>query len=277
MAFDSLASGDALAFTSQYLRIFKLLAEVWEHLLQEKWFCSEGMGKLEFKLKKLEKRVNELMSRFVGFSEEEEINVLELILVTCALRLCKVEICCGNLTFKRLTAIYLHVESLLKERSVLPSNFIVELGKLLHESSTSIDGASCSPLPFDKCLKLFSLKQLVFRGTIRHLKAELSIPNNDLEHPLPFVSGLPVGIPCEITFHNVSSKNRLWLRMSMDDGLVQHVFLDFDLFEGSGDVRNFAFVAPFYRTPKPNSATLKVSIGLDSTSLYRKTSLSFQC
>lgn len=263
LKFDSLGSGDALAFTLLYLRIIKLLAEVWEHLLPAKGLHSQGMGELEFKLGKLDRRVTEMMSRFVGFSTEEELNVLELILVTYALRLCKVETCCLNVTFKRLTAVYSHVESILKERSALPSNFIVELGKLLHESSTSINGSSCSPLQFDRCLKLFSLKQFVFHGTIRHIKAELSIPNNDSLHPFPFVSGLPVGIPCEITLHNISSENRLWLRMSLDDGLTQYAFLDLDRFEGSGDVRNFVFVVPFNRTLKANSLTLKVCIGLE--------------
>ncbi|KAJ1379849.1 Armadillo-type fold, partial [Sesbania bispinosa] len=236
LKFDSLGSGDALAFTILYLRIIRLLAEVWQHLLPTKKLHSGGMGELEFKLGKLERRVKELMSRFVGFSAEEESNVLELVLVTYSLRLCKVETCCLNLIFKNLTTIYLRVASILKARSALPSKFVVELGKLLlQESSTSTNEVSCSPLQFDKCLKLFTLKQFLFHGTIRHIKAKLSIPNNDSEHPLPFVSGLPVGIPCEITLHNILTESRLWLRMSMDDGVIHYVFLDLDRFESSGE------------------------------------------
>ncbi|KAL5058233.1 hypothetical protein RYX36_029837 [Vicia faba] len=261
---DSSESHDALAFTLLYLRIIKLLVEVWEHLLPAKGSCSHGLAELEFKLGKLDKRIKELMSKLVGFSAEEELNILELILVTYALRLCKVETICVNLTFKRLTSIYSCVESILKERPVLPSNFVVELGKLLHKCQTaSVNGASCSTLKFDKCLKLFSLKKFVFRGTIRQLKAELSISNNDSLHPFPFVSGLPVSVPCEITLHNIISKCKLWLKMSFDDGLVQYVFLDLDHLEGYGDVRSFAFVAPFYRTPKANSFRLKVCISLE--------------
>lgn len=262
LKFNCLGSGDALAFTLLYLRIIKLLSEVWEHLLPEKRSCSHGT--FEFILGKLDRRVTELMIRFVGFSAEEELNVLELILVICALRLCKVETRHLNLTLKRLTAIYLRVNSILKEQSILPSNFTVELGKLLHESNTtSINGASCSPPQFDRCLKLFSLKQFLFQGSIRHKKAELSIPNNDSLHPIPFVPGLPVSIPCEITLHNILSKSRLWLKLSLDDGSIQYVFLDLDCFEGSGEVRNCVFSAPFYRTLKANSLTLKVCIGLE--------------
>ncbi|KAK7339973.1 hypothetical protein VNO77_20663 [Canavalia gladiata] len=260
---DSLGSSDALAFTLLYLRIITLLVEVRKLLLPTKKLFSEGMGELESRLAKLDGRVKELISRFIGFSAEEELNVLELMLVTYAFGLCKVESCCLTPTFKRLSAIYLRVGSIFKERSALPSNFIVELGKLLDEIHASIDGASGSPLQFHACVKLFSLKQFVFRGTIKHIKAELSIPNNDCEHPLPFVSGLPVGIPCEITLHNILSESRLWLRVSIEDGFVQHVFLDLDRLEGSGEVRNFTFIVPFYRTPKADSFTLNVCIGLE--------------
>ncbi|XP_068487328.1 protein SIEL [Phaseolus vulgaris] len=263
MKLDSLGSGDAdaLAFTILYLRVIELLAEVWEHLLPAKRLCSQRIGKLEFKLGKLDRRVKELMSRFIGFSAEEELNVLELMLLTLALRICKNEIICLNHTFKRLSTLYLRVESILKESSALPTKFVVELGKVL--STISTDGASCSPLQFDGCLEFFSLKQFMFHGTIKHVNAELSIPNNDMEHPLPFVSGLPVGVPCEITLHNISSESKLWLRMTLDDGFIQHVFLDLDCFEGSEVVRKFTFVAPFYRTAEALCLTLKVCIGAE--------------
>ncbi|XP_052728971.1 protein SIEL isoform X2 [Vigna angularis] len=263
MKHDSLGSGDAdaLAFTILYLRVIELLVEVWEPSLPSKKLCSQRIGKMEFKLGKLDRRVKELMSRFIGLSAEEELNFLELMLLTCALRICRSEIICLNHTLKRLKTLYLRVESILKESSALPSNFIVELGKVL--STISTDGASYSPLQFDACLKFFSLKQFMFHGTIKHVKAELSIPNNDMEHPLPFVSGLPVGVPCEITLHNISSESKLWLRMTLDDGFVQHVFLDLDCFEGSEVVRKFTFVAPFYRTPEAYCLTLKVCIGAE--------------
>ncbi|KAF7825483.1 protein SIEL [Senna tora] len=263
MMFDSSGSSDALAFAFQYIRIIKLLAEVWEHFLSEKWLWCRVLGELDYKLAKLDTRVKELRTQFKGFSTEEEINVLELILLTFTLRLCKVEICCHILTLKRLTAILSRIEFLLKESSAVPSTFVDELRKLC-ESGTSINGASCSPLEFHRCLKFFSLKQFIYRRTLKHLHANLRIPNNDSEHPFPFVPGLPVGIECEISLRNIESEHRLWLSMSMDDGASpQYVFLDSNLFEGSGQVRRCAFVAPFYRTPKANSFRLRICIGLE--------------
>ncbi|XP_028760917.1 protein SIEL-like [Neltuma alba] len=265
MRFDTMESADALAFTLQYLRIIKGLAKIWGNFFQEKLICSRAMGAIDFELAKLDRRVKEFRYRFIGFSPQEELNVLELMLVTCVLRLCKVDVCCRIPTSKRLTAIFSHVEFLLKERSVMPSTFIIELRKLLSEGGTSINDASQSHLEFYKCLESFSLKQFVCSGTIRHVRAELSILSSDSEHPLPFVSGLPVGIECDITLHNITNDNRLWLSMTMnDDGSTQYVFLDWKLFEGSGDqVRNSAFVAPFYGTPKATSFRIRVCIGLE--------------
>ncbi|KAG5040208.1 hypothetical protein JHK82_012326 [Glycine max] len=99
MKFDSLGSSDvdALTFTSLYLQIIELLVDVWDDLLPAKRLYAQGMGKLEFKLGKLDRR--------------------------------------------RLSTLYLRVESMLKESSALPSNSVVELGKVF--SSTSINGASC--------------------------------------------------------------------------------------------------------------------------------------
>jgi hypothetical protein len=45
----------------------------------------------------------ELRSRFTGLSLEQELQILELILLTCTLRLCKVEICCHFATLKKLS------------------------------------------------------------------------------------------------------------------------------------------------------------------------------
>ncbi|KAK4268527.1 hypothetical protein QN277_025174 [Acacia crassicarpa] len=263
MRSDFAGSADALAFTLQYLQIIKHLAKIWGNFPQEKLICSRATGALDFELAKLDRKVEEFRIRFIGFSPQEELNVLELMLVTCVLRLCEADICCRILTLKRLTATFSQVEHLLKESSVAPSTFIAELRKLLPEGVTSINEASQSPLEFGKCLKLFCLKHFIYSGTIRHVRAELSIVNNDFEHPLPFVSGLPVGIECDITLHNIASDHRLWLSMTMnDDGPSQYVFMDWKLLEGSGEERNFAFVAPFYGTPKASSFKLKVRIGL---------------
>ncbi|KAK9290186.1 hypothetical protein L1049_008352 [Liquidambar formosana] len=105
----------------------------------------------------------------------------------------------------------------------------------------------------------------MFCGRLKHIKAELEIPDNDSENPLPFVSGLPVGIPFKITLYNVLREKRLWLRMAADEELTRFIFLDLNQFGGCDEVRKFTYIAPFYGTPKVFSFTLRVSIGMEGS------------
>lgn len=260
---DSPGSVGAVAFTLQYLQAIKQLAKVWEHFLPAKKFCSSGLGELDLVLGKLDMRLKELRSRFTGLSMEQELQILELVLLACTLRLCKVEIGCHFATLKKLSTSVSRVESILKLGTVEPSGFVSEVGKLLCLIRTSGSGASWNPFLFKELLKYFSLKQFVFYGRVNQKEAELVVPDNDSENPLPFVSRLPVGIPCDITLHNISNENKLWLRMSMDDESTHFVYLDLNLFGSSDEVRKFTYVAPFYKTPNAISFTLRVCIGME--------------
>ncbi|XP_059462370.1 protein SIEL isoform X2 [Corylus avellana] len=260
---ESLGSVGAVAFTLQYLRVMKHLAKVWEHFLPAKKLCSSGMGELDLVLGKLDIGLREMRSTFTGLSLEQELQILELILLTRTLRLCKVEICCHFSTLKKLSATLSDVNSILKSGSIEPSNFVSEVGKLLCLIGTSSSGTSCSPFLFKELLQHFSLKQFVLCGRLDQVRAELVVPDNDSENPLHFVPRLPVGIPCKITLHNISSENKLWLRMTMDDESTQFVFLDLNLFGSSAEVRKFTYVVPFYRTPNAICFTLRVCLGME--------------
>ncbi|TXG58901.1 hypothetical protein EZV62_016730 [Acer yangbiense] len=255
---ESLGSDGALAFTLQYLQVVKLLAKVWEHFVPRKKFSHIGTGELELLLGKLDRRLREIRSRFIGMSKEEELHVLELIILTSLLRLSKVEICCYLNTLKKLASTTSQVECLYKEGSIEPSKFVIEVRKSLLEIGTSF-----KPFPFHQLLDSFSLKKLTLSGNLRHINAELEIPDNPSENPLPFVSGLPVGIPMDITLHNISTENRLWLRISRSEELNQFVFLDPDLFVDCSEVRKLTYIAPFYITPKVVAFSLRISIGME--------------
>ncbi|EXB99396.1 hypothetical protein L484_016372 [Morus notabilis] len=234
--FNANNSTGVLAFTLQYLRVIKLLSKVWQHFLPSR-FLAYRMGTLDILLAKLDRWLRELRSRFIGLSKEEELHVLELMLVTCTLRLSKIEICCKHSTLKRLSSTMLQVEILLKEESVQPSEFEIEVGKLSSKIHTSVSGGSCGPHLFEGLSEFFCLKQFVFCGRLEHVEAELDVPHNDSEHLLCFVPGLPVGISCQITLHNILIESRLWLKMTMDDGLTQFIFLDLSLSEDHDSYR----------------------------------------
>lgn len=221
------------------------------------------MGSLDILLGKLDRILRELRSRFTGLSRKEELHVLELILVACILRLSKIEICCKNITLRRMTRALSRVEALVKEESIELSEFVTEVVKSSSKIQAFICGGSCDPYSLKKLVELFCLKQFVFCGRLEHLKAELDVRDNDFESPLCFVPGLPVGIPCWITLRNVLVESRLWLRMTMDDGSTQFVFLELSLAEDHNGCRIFSFLAPFYRTPKAVSFSIRLCIGIE--------------
>ncbi|TYI33394.1 hypothetical protein ES332_A04G129900v1 [Gossypium tomentosum] len=264
---ESPGSFGAVAFTLQYLQVIEMLAKVWGHLRATKMLNPNGVGKLELLFAKLDRRLREISNRFIGLSKGEELQILDLVLVACLLRLSKVEICCCNAAMKLLSSTVAHVEYLHKEGSIEPSNFVTEVKKSLHDADSSSSSSSCQPLLFKKLLDSFSLQQFVLYGTPRSVHAELAVPGNDSENPLPFIPGIPASIPLAITLHNVLTESRLWVRISMGEESTQFVFLDLNLIRNKkrsiNVVREFTFVAPFYRTPKAVSFTVRASLGLE--------------
>ncbi|XP_038702284.1 protein SIEL isoform X2 [Tripterygium wilfordii] len=259
---ETLGSADALAFTLQYLRMVKLLAKIWEHFLPAMRLSSTGIGELELLFGKLDSFLRGMRCRFIGLSNKEVLHFLEVIVVTYVLRLSKVEICCCLTTRKKLSATISLIESLLKEGSIEPSDFIVEVTNSLHELSTSTSGTSCGPFLFNKLIDLFYLKQLTLSGRLSHVKAELDVPDNCSQKPLSFIPGLPVSIPLDITLCNILSESRLWLKIWSQES-IQFVFLDFDILGGGDEMKKFTFVAPFYPTPKAVCFALMVCVGME--------------
>ncbi|KAB5520183.1 hypothetical protein DKX38_024502 [Salix brachista] len=257
----SLESSGAMAFTLQYLQVMKLFAKIWEHAVWK--IRSNETGGLEYLFGKLDMRLRELRYRYIGFSTEEELYVLELIAVACILRLSKVEISCSPTTMKKLSAIISHIEILNDKGSIEPSNILMDAKKTVHEIESSKAGISCSLFLITNLDDFFTLKQFSLCSRVRHINAELNVPGNDSENPLRFVSGLPVAIPLDITLYNVSSENRLWLTMRMSEESTQFVFLDLNILGGCNEVKKFTFMAPFYRTPKACSFSLWISIGME--------------
>lgn len=251
---DSNQSDSVLMFTLQYLHVVKLLSKAWWHVLCPLDFVCNDMGDLGYILQKLEKRLRELRYRFIGFSKEEELHIEELTLVACTLRLFVFDPC-------------FHESALLKKlflfkgTSIQHSRFVIELMKILQKNENSIE-------LFRKSLEFFTLKQLIISdGHLRYMKAEVDIVDNHWLNPLPFVAGLPVGIPVKIRLQNTPTESKLWLIMTLNKELNnQYVFIDLKSFEGCDEMKEFAFVAPFYRTPKVNSFTLLLSIGMECLS-----------
>ncbi|KVI03287.1 Armadillo-like helical [Cynara cardunculus var. scolymus] len=257
---DSHQSDSVLILTLQYLHLVKLLSKAWWHVTCPINFIYNEMGNLGYILQKLESTLREVRCRFIGLSKEDELHFLELMLVACTLRLSIFDASCPESALTKLYSTKSRVMLLYEDCSIEPSRFVSELIKVLQKNDT------CDISRFRESLEFFSLNQLVFSGSFRYMKAEVDIGDNDWLKPLPFVAGLPVDIPLKIRLHNTPIETKVWLEMRMSKDLNQYVFVDLKLFDGSDEIREFTFIAPFYRTPKVNSFILRLSVGMECLS-----------
>ncbi|XP_031396936.1 protein SIEL isoform X1 [Punica granatum] len=246
-------SSSSVAFTALYLRIVKLLAKISVHFLPTVNYFNYRVGDLDLLLGKLDRRLRDMRFQFIGRSKEEELRVLELDLVSSVLRLSKVEIYRCATSMRKLSAVLSHIEHVHEEASIELSSFVTELKKLMIN-------IPCHPHLFRKVLDHFSLEKYELSGRLECVSAELAVPGNNSENPLYFVRGLPVAIPVEINLSNVSKESMLWLKMMAGEESTRFLFLDAKLYVGS---TKFNYSAPFYRTPKALSFTLRISIGME--------------
>ncbi|KAI3841129.1 hypothetical protein MKX03_007857 [Papaver bracteatum] len=250
-----------LAFASQYIEVVHHVAEIWIHFLPFRRLHNRKTGMLDHLLEKLDYNLRKLRYEFSGLSKKEELHILELVLLACVVRLSEMEICCNVNTLKRVRSTISDIELLCEDLHIELSEFAGELRKSLSERGYLDDGALSRQFSFKRLLDLFSLKEMVFDGMLKHIKAELGVPGNDSENPIPFVSGLPVGVTFQMTLFNVSDKDRLWLKMSVQEAdLFQYVFLDFNQNGAYDEINNVTLNVPFYITPKAVSFILRACV-----------------
>ncbi|XP_055817563.1 protein SIEL [Solanum dulcamara] len=261
-----------LVFALQYIDALEQLGHIWSHLVFSKEFYFYEWGKLECSLKKLDRCLRDMRYKLIGLTKEDNFLISELIIANGILTLCNMEACANKITLKKLHSVVSCIEHICGEGSTESSNFVVEVQKSLSDYTTSCPILD-NPYLLLKSLEHFTPRKVVLSGNLKYMEAELHFQGNEFQNPLPFISGLPVGLSLDITLHNISCENRLWIKMSLEEKLPQFVFLDLHEIEGHDELRKFTFVAPFYQTPKANCFSLKICIVLecisDSDQLFR--------
>lgn len=260
---DSLKYTSAVAFALQYIRVVKLLTKIWQHfVVPGKWHVGR-IGDVDFLLQKLDKVLLALRCQFVGLTGEDELYILELLLLSYILSLSSFHINCK--TLHKLSTTITRVNSLRSEKRIASSEFVNQLAELLSKGVFSDNDVSCNSLQLRNLTDIFGLNDFSLTQSIRYVSAEFVVQGFDSVHPLHFIQGLPVGVPFEISLHNVTIEHRLWVKMTSDQGLTEFIYVDVE-FGGGQDVSHFVFTAPFYRTPKTVAFTLRISIGMECVS-----------
>ncbi|GFP92786.1 protein siel [Phtheirospermum japonicum] len=253
-----------LVFASKYLNVIKLLGKAWDCYFSLQF---KGMGFLEPLLSKMEIELKEMLYRFSGLSGEGKLHILELMLLTYVMRLSYRGTCCFEDYMKKVNLVLCRVVFLQKEGSIKLSNFVTELQSIMsRENGESEDGFIHKLDLLHKSLHLYSLKYVLFPGQLKYLQADVNVCDNDFQNPFPFISGLPVGLPLDVTLYNISNETRLWVAITLGKKSTHFVFLDLNEFGGCDAMRKFTFVAPFFRTPKAKHFVLKVSIAMECLS-----------
>ncbi|CAA6669347.1 unnamed protein product [Spirodela intermedia] len=240
------ASAACLVFALEYVQLLLLVAEVWGQLQQPKVPHIMRIRKLDLLLGKLEVNLGRMRYCFLGLGKAAESHLLELSLLQCVLRLSTI----GTqeaLIVRKMRFLISRLELLVSEEKFEISAFVKESRNFC--SQWGVHEISGSTRIVD-LLELCSLGQMeISGGGLRCRKAELRSRADDPDQlPLPFVPGLPIGIPLDITLHNISSDDRVWLRMTAG-GSTQYAFLSLDRFVGSDVERRCAADVPFYATP----------------------------
>lgn len=250
------ASAACLVFSLEYVQVLRLVAEVWEQM-QPKEPHVMRMRKLDLLLEKLEVNVASMRCCFLGLAKAAESHLLELSLLQCVMRLSTIGTQEAPI-LRKMRFLISRLEQLVAEEKSDLSAFVKELRNFCSQGSTRIVDL----------LELCSLDQMELSGgRLRRRKAELRSRADDSDQlPLPFVPGLPVGIPLDITLHNISSDDRVWLRMTAS-GSTQYAFLSLDRFDGSDVERRCAADVPFYATPTV-PFLLKASVCLECSRGY---------
>lgn len=102
-------------------------------------------------------------------------------------------------------------------------------------------------------------KILPISNFMRELKAELTVPGNDFDRPLPFVPGVPLGITVSVFTQN-ANKSRIWLRMQVNSLWTEFMFLDAEDHER---VNPMVTTMRVHGVPSASKCTLKAAVLLE--------------
>ncbi|KAK9102154.1 hypothetical protein Sjap_019408 [Stephania japonica] len=255
-----------LAFSSQYIGVLQLLTKVWEYFFPPLKYHGGGTRFLDCLLEKLDAKLRRLRYTFIGFSKDEEVHVLELILLSSVLRLCKVETC-NRSVLKRLDSTISRVEILCGGRTGFSGAGSVECSTIDDAIQVSRGDGRTKDLCF-AAIHMRIRKQA--DSFLSEIFAELEVYDVS-NHDLPRVKGLGVSFWFRVSLWMVCIRSRTYLGFSR----CHSYSVDYAVLEASSKspcdvpclISFFSFAIPEFRTCIPNSFNEYASLGIEPRSL----------
>ncbi|XP_040378112.1 protein SIEL isoform X2 [Oryza brachyantha] len=245
----SVSTGALLSFLCEYLDAVQFIVEMLRSIQLDN-SCDLGPTSLDVLLEKLDTSIRRMKCCYAGFNRETEVQVCELALLSNLFRLAKVGVH-SKLVLDKLHWVINRLECLCADGSCELSFFSREMKKAIDANFVGSDICIL--------LELFHLKPKADYGMLKAITAELQARDNDSENPSSYVCGLPVSVSFYISMCNISSQDRVWLRMIAGES-IQHTFLELSCFGGNDEVKSCSTIIPFYATPMTCSFVLRACL-----------------
>uniref|UniRef100_A0A0E0KC52 Uncharacterized protein n=1 Tax=Oryza punctata TaxID=4537 RepID=A0A0E0KC52_ORYPU len=257
------STGAFLSFLFEYLDAVQFIVEIGRSFQLDN-SCDLGPTSPDILLEKLDTTVRRMKYCYAGFNREMEIQVCELALLANLFGLSKVGIH-SKLVLDKLHCVINRLDCLCADGSCELSYFSREIKKAFDANFVGHD--------IFTLLELFHPKSKTDYGMLRAISADLQARENDSDNPSSYVCGLPVAVSFYISLCNISSQDRLWLRMIVGES-IQHTFLELSSFEGNDEVKSCSTIIPFYATPMACSFVLRACLVMEcpdgSVSIHRE-------
>ncbi|CAM6096233.1 unnamed protein product [Calypogeia fissa] len=181
-------------------------------------------------LNKLNSLLKHILHRFLGFSYEQLLQILELhaIMYIWTLELHPIDQVLkdgiGCTPILELESTVATAEKLTRTRELPPSLLLKSVREQLlnHEGKTNLNLCKTA-----RQLALSYWPSLIsFDSSVTEMWAVMKAPGSDFDQPLGFVPGLPLGIPIDVTVYNVPDMYSLWIEFVQEASAPGYKLLD---------------------------------------------------
>ncbi|MCO5576061.1 hypothetical protein L7F22_029868 [Adiantum nelumboides] len=221
---------DQVALTTyvlHYVECIYLLCQGWVHFQLKESLAMASVPSLYELACTLEFVVKCMQHTYIGHTDEQKLDLVELSIVPAVWRMFSIA---SRNDHKRLLSDVEFIKGTRKQ-SLLCTPFMEKIQKNLLETATgsvNVQETLCE-------LGSSFWPRLLTINDLREIKADLSIPQNDLAHPTEFLPDMPFSITVSIFTRNFDT-GKIWMRICFETLWTNFVFLDAHKFRNANSL-----------------------------------------